>query len=1056
VVSKKRRHFFVFSNAQNSFTFLILTILFFPMKQNIKILTCLFVGCFLLLCAGRANAQNIVFPDASFKNALVNMPCVDTDGSGTGDADADTNNDGEIQVSEALAIRVLIFYTNQIADLTGIQNFTNLEYLDCSSNLFTSLDVQGLMNLQTLKCTDNALTNLNVQGLTNLQTLICYRSQLPSLNVQGLTNLQTLECDNNQLPSLNVQGLTNLRSLRCASNQLTSLNVQGLTNLEQLSCGYNQLPSLNLQGLTNLRLLFCSYNQLPDLNVQGLTNLQVLDCENNQLPSLNVQGLTNLQVLSCIYNQLPSLNVQGLMNLHTLHCSHNQLPSLNVQGLTNLNTLSCSYNQLPNLNVQGLTSLWNLECSHNQFPNLNVQGLTNLEWLDCSSNQLPSLNVQGLMNLKVLYCSANQLTNLNVQDLSSLQRLICNNNPIACLSFLPPLIRELNITNTNITCIPNNPDPFRIFFPRCTASNPNGCQFAASIYGKAFIDNNQNCMLETSDSLSKNLLIQVRDTATQAVYTVNSQAGGIYEIALPAPATYEVRALLANNNYWQACPPQTVFLPGNSIQIQADLGITPVVACADMEINHQLSNIARPCSTAHYSASYFNAGTIMATGITAKITLPDSLTMQTASLPFSALGNNEYQIVLPNTAVLERNTFTFSAFVACGATMGQMLCTDVQITPITYCNTSGSGWDGSDIEVTGRCIGNDSIRFVIHNAGQGNMATARNYTVIEDVVMIRGNAFQLAAGASDSITVPANPQRIYRMIADEAPDNPTGNTQETFMVWGCGGISSQIHWGFVNNFGLNNGRVNPHQLCSEVRTSYDPNDIKGTPEGVGSEHFIVKNSDLEYKIRFQNTGNDTAFVVRLINKLPTELDPATLRIGAASHPFTWRLASNGVLEFLFQNILLPDSTTNEPRSNGFVTYKIKMKPNLANGTTINNQAGIYFDYNPVVLTNIYTHTIGETLANFLAVPQIVDNTYDVTLFPNPAHDDFTIKINSKQTFDITKTQFTLFNTLGQRIKTQQFTNETLQVQCNDLPKGVYFYTINQDSKRIAQGKLVVQ
>ena len=80
-----------------------------------------------------------------------------------------------------------------------------------------------------------------------------------------------------------------------------------------------------------------------------------------------------------------------------------------------------------------------------------------------------------------------------------------------------------------------------------------------------------------------------------------------------------------------------------------------------------------------------------------------------------------------------------------------------------------------------------------------------------------------------------------------------------------------MHWGFVNQFSLNNGVNNPHEQCNAVRTSFDPNDISAVAAGVGAQHFILKNSDLEYKIRFQNTGNDTAFVVRLVNQLPNEL-----------------------------------------------------------------------------------------------------------------------------------------------------------------------------------------
>ncbi len=965
-------------------------------------------------CLAAATAQIVNIPDANFKNVLVNTLCVDMDYNAVGDADADTNNDGEIQVSEAQAVLRLVVSSWGIQDMTGIQSFTNLQFLKCSQNQLTSLNVQGLTNLQILDCYQNQLLSLNVQGLTNLQTLRCYQNQLPSLNVQGLTNLQELVCTRNQLPNLNVQGLTNLQQLDCTLNQLPSLNVQGLTNLQSLACNQNQLTSLNVQGLTNLQSLACNQNQLPSLNVQGLTNVQYLECNQNQLTSLNVQGLTNLLYLTCYQNQLTSLNVQGLTNLQILGCAQNQLTSLNVQGLTNLQELICYQNQLTSLDVQGLTNLWYLSCEQNQLTSLNVQGLTNLRTLQCAQN------------------------------------------PVSCLSFLPNSLTYLDASNTNITCLPNIPLGIASWniLPLCTPNNTNGCLFAARIYGKAYQDLNGNCMVDNADILQKNLLIQARDIGTQEIYTTNSKNDGTYELALPAPATYEVKALVANNNYWQSCPPQTVFLNADTVQVQRDFLMKPVVQCADVEIDHQLFGIARPCSTAVYRASYFNAGTITATGLTAKITLPTELTMQSATYPFTAAGGGVYHFALPNQTALARDTFSFTAAVSCTAQMGQMLCTEVEVLPNTYCTGGGLGtWDGSDVAVFGRCIGADSVRFVIQNIGTGNMLTARNYGVIEDMVMIRGNAFQLTAGASDSITIAADPHKIYRIVADEAPNNPAGNTQETFMVWGCSGTSG-VHWGFVNNFGLNNGTSNPHQLCSMVRSSFDPNDISAVAEGVGTQHFILKESDLEYKIRFQNTGNDTAFVVRVTDKLPAELDAATLRIGSASHPFTWRLASNGVLEFLFQNIRLVDSTTNEPKSHGFVTYRIKTKPNLTTGTTINNQAHIYFDVNTPVATNIYTHTICESLnCIFLSTPKVVDNQYQVNIFPNPMSDATRIEVKNATA---KKLQFSLYNALGQAVKVQDFNGLTLILQRGSLPQGCYFYTISSEGYAVAKGKLVIE
>ena len=72
---------------------------------------------------------------------------------------------------------------------------------------------------------------------------------------------------------------------------------------------------------------------------------------------------------------------------------------------------------------------------------------------------------------------------------------------------------------------------------------------------------------------------------------------------------------------------------------------------------------------------------------------------------------------------------------------------------------------------------------------------------------------------------------------------------------------------------------------------------------------------------------------------------------------------NGLVEFLFENILLPDSTTNEPTSHGFITYQIQPNPDISDFTTINNFAGIFFDFNDPIITNTVTNTMVTSFDN---------------------------------------------------------------------------------------------
>lgn len=145
---------------------------------------------------------------------------------------------------------------------------------------------------------------------------------------------------------------------------------------------------------------------------------------------------------------------------------------------------------------------------------------------------------------------------------------------------------------------------------------------------------------------------------------------------------------------------------------------------------------------------------------------------------------------------------------------------------------------------------------------------------------------------------------------------------------------------------------------SIITMSYDPNDKLVTPAGVGPQGFIPKEAtEMDYTIRFQNTGNDTAFLVVIRDTLDTALDFSTLELVSYSHACQVNVHESNILSFRFDNILLPDSGTNMAGSQGFVRYRIRQKAGLTQGTEIKNRAGIYFDFNDPVITNTVINTI---------------------------------------------------------------------------------------------------
>lgn len=155
--------------------------------------------------------------------------------------------------------------------------------------------------------------------------------------------------------------------------------------------------------------------------------------------------------------------------------------------------------------------------------------------------------------------------------------------------------------------------------------------------------------------------------------------------------------------------------------------------------------------------------------------------------------------------------------------------------------------------------------------------------------------------------------------------------------------------------------TNVDSLSQIVVCAYDPNDKTVSPIGLGDEGFVNRDQSLEYLIRFQNTGNDTAINIMVRDQLSEFLDWNSLQPLASSHPMSVSMDGNGEVVFEFENIMLPDSNVNELASHGFVKFKVDMLPSLPAGTQILNTGNIFFDANPAVVTNATLNTIYECI-----------------------------------------------------------------------------------------------
>lgn len=172
---------------------------------------------------------------------------------------------------------------------------------------------------------------------------------------------------------------------------------------------------------------------------------------------------------------------------------------------------------------------------------------------------------------------------------------------------------------------------------------------------------------------------------------------------------------------------------------------------------------------------------------------------------------------------------------------------------------------------------------------------------------------------------------------------------------------------------------NSRQSCQTVVGSFDPNDKQAEPSGKITVAQLAEKQPITYTVRFQNTGNFPATFVRIADTLQQTFDPASFQLLSASHPCTWTLRGQGVVEFMFNNIQLPPVTTDEPGSHGFVRYSVQPRQDLPIGTALYNTAHIFFDYNAPVVTNTTATVVGLVRTTDLA-----DGVSPLHLTPNPA------------------------------------------------------------------------
>lgn len=570
--------------------------------------------------------------------------------------------------------------------------------------------------------------------------------------------------------------------------------------------------------------------------------------------------------------------------------------------------------------------------------------------------------------------------------------------------------------------------------------------------GFVYKDLNANCSMDNLESGLENILLSIQP-GNHIVQT--NSFGGWFIDNLPV-GTYTVTA--DTTSIWvPTCLPTTTFTvtDPNIFESTSPIGMESTNPCAEPNVSIAMP-VSRPCMSSYVHVLVENESTAsdIIPNAYVDVELDQILTIVTSSHPYTTIGTNQYRFDVGDLFPGQAESISINTFTACSAILGQTVCNSADLFPVDPCmlDTLPSNvpndtlgvfpepctlpWDGSSIYVDGWCQ-NDSIYFSVLNTGANDMLCFTPVMVYVDSVLSYVDSLQLNGGQSQVYVYPANGQ-TWQIQVPQHPLHP-GNSNPNAYVELCGDTNNWTP-NVVNSFPLDDADPVSDVHCLQVTGSYDPNDKTGYPLGFTDEHWIDPGQQLEYLIRFQNTGTDTAFTVVIRDTLAPQLNVFTVNSGVSSHDYSFSVLDQNVLEWTFNNILLPDSTTDLEGSNGFVIFKVDQMPNLPLGSVIRNDADIYFDFNAPIITNETWHTLHVGTIQVLNVQQLSEQESKVSAYPNPAQSELHIVIDES----LIGERYSIVDGVGREVLSGNLNELDSTIQLNELPQGYYLINIGGD------------
>ncbi|TVR39148.1 MAG: T9SS C-terminal target domain-containing protein [Cryomorphaceae bacterium] len=807
---------------------------------------------------------------------------------------------------------------------------------------------------------------------------------IPDANFVNWLNTVHPACMNGNQMDIDCPGIQTATMVNVAGYSISNLSgIEHFTSLVVLNCSMNQLtflPSLP-ESLTNLNCASNQLTSLPDLP-EGLL---VLNCFGNQsvttLPNIppGLQSLTTSGTSINLNNYVPL--PESLTTLKITHGNYSVLPALPP----NLEALECSYNpigELPELP----STITSLICIGNQLTSLPDPLPPALEFLNCLDNSITAVpelpetmtqiqcqnnQIESFVNfadgMDYIIAHNNQLSEL--PDLpSSLTILECYNNQLTSLPELPSLLNNLHCQNNQLTSLPVIPQSMLVL--NCS-NNQIGCfpVFPSTLASPNILDNPFICLPNYIPSMGVFGLLEY--PLCEDSDLVNNPLGCTSAAGVSGFAFKDSNTDCEMINDESGMHNVSIRL----LDAQTDFMSSTTtggngvyfLSAEDGAFTVQVDTLNKP-----FQVSCEDPGAEHEVELDSSNSLIQNLDFGLICKPGFDVG---VQGILPLGWVfpgqeheLRIQAGDFSQWFGLNCAQGVSGEVTVSVSgPVSYAGTPPSA-------MTPELTGDNQFTYFLADFSEVSFNQSFRLLFTTDTT----------AQADDLICVTVS------VLPEEGDYNPTNNTM---------------------------------QFCYPVVNSYDPNMKTAWPGDVepGFDGYF------NYTVYFQNTGNAPAFNIRIADTLDNQLDLSTFEVINYSHDMLTYLHGN-VATFRFNNIMLPDSTTDFEGSIGYVQYRIKPLADLPAGTVIENTAHIYFDFNEAIITN--------TTENEFVVPTMVferGRGPAMQIFPNPGTGNYTLELKGNNELMWVE----VYNLSGERLYAQSTADNRIELNLTAFPAGMY-------------------